>query len=378
MENDSLPVNSGVESPLDRLTMIALRSQETASRALRQPDGDSAAIGALPAKVTRASLYLGFDSAGDPVALAAPAGTTAVTAFMATVLDDTTAAAARTTLGAAASADVLALAGGTMTGSILGAEGAAVTSAATTDIWAVSDGDTVHVTGTVTITSFGTAPQAGCWKKVVFDDALTLTHGANLFINNAAGNITTAANDWAFVYADTTTQMDVLFFKANGQSNATSLTLGTEQASTSGTSIDFTGIPAGTKHIVIMFVGVSTNGTSNLLVQIGDSGGVETATYVSSAETSASRSSSTAGFIATDTLEAAQTVYGTITLSLENSAGFTWVATGSVIANGGTATRGNSSAGSKSTSAELDRVRITTVNGTDAFDAGAVNIQYAK
>ncbi len=103
----------------------------------------------------------------------------------------------------------------TMSGaSIIEAEGAAVASAATTNIWA-TDGNTVHVTGTTTITSFGTAPQAGAWMKVIFDGALTLTHGANLSLPGSA-NITTAADDFAFVYADTTTQLDVVYFKKDG------------------------------------------------------------------------------------------------------------------------------------------------------------------
>src|SRR3990167_771747 len=97
VENDPLPVISGVENPLNKLTMIAQRIHELITRSLRQPDGDSANIAALPAKVTRASKYLTFDAAGDPIAAAAPADTTAVSAFMATVLDDTTAAAARAT-----------------------------------------------------------------------------------------------------------------------------------------------------------------------------------------------------------------------------------------------------------------------------------------
>ena len=104
--------------------------------------------------------------------------------------------------------------GGSFAGSIIQAEGAAVASAATTNIWA-NDGDTIHITGTTTITSFGTAPQAGAWKKVIFDGALTLTHGANLSLPGSA-NIITAAGDIAFVYADTTTQFDVLYFKKNG------------------------------------------------------------------------------------------------------------------------------------------------------------------
>lgn len=94
-------------------------------------------------------------------------------------------------------------------------EGAAVASAATTNIWADA-GRTLHITGTTTITSFGTAPHFGAWKKVIFDGALTLTHGANLNLPGAA-NITTAAGDMAFVYADTTTQFDVLYFRASGK-----------------------------------------------------------------------------------------------------------------------------------------------------------------
>src|SRR3989304_1039623 len=52
--------------------------------------------------------------------------------------------------------------------------------------------------------------------------------------------------------------------------------LGTEQATTSGTSVDFTGIPAGTKQIIVTVEGVSTNGTGAIKIQLGDSGGVET------------------------------------------------------------------------------------------------------
>lgn len=101
VENDPMPAES-IEAALDYQTMLNQRTRDIAARCLQQPEGDSATIDRLPSKVDRASQYLGFDSDGDPIALAAPANTTAVSAFMATVLDDTTAAAARTTLGAVA------------------------------------------------------------------------------------------------------------------------------------------------------------------------------------------------------------------------------------------------------------------------------------
>ena len=149
--------------------------------------------------------------------------------------------------------------------------------------------------------------------------------------------------------------------------------LGTQQASTSGTSIDFTGIPAGTKRITVMFVGVSTNGTSALLVQVGDAGGFETTGYLSGAQAGTTLLESTAGFLATHASVAAQTNNGKVVLSLENSSAFTWTSSGNVLLTGnGVAVSG----GSKSLSAELTQVRITTVNGTDAFDAGAINVSY--
>lgn len=96
----------------------------------------------------------------------------------------------------------------TMSGkSLWFAEGADVASAATADIW-TTDGNTLHVTGTTGISSFGTAPQAGAWKLLIFDGAVTLTHGANLNLPDAA-DYTTYAGQMVLVYADTTTQFDV-------------------------------------------------------------------------------------------------------------------------------------------------------------------------
>lgn len=94
-------------------------------------------------------------------------------------------------------------------------EGADVAAATTTDIW-VTDGNTRHITGNTTITSFGTAPQAGARMKLIFDGTPQLTQGANLNLNAGGSNITIEAGDWAEVYADTTTQFDVVVHRKSG------------------------------------------------------------------------------------------------------------------------------------------------------------------
>jgi hypothetical protein len=155
---------------------------------------------------------------------------------------------------------------------------------------------------------------------------------------------------------------------------------GTVQNSTSGTSIDFTGIPSGVKRITVMFNGVSTNGTSILLVQLGDSGGIETTSYVSqvasvfSSTNNTTRGSSfTTGFgLYGNPSDATYAFTGV--LSIFNITGTTFLASGSSLES--TNPSASTLSGSKTLSATLDRVRITTVGGTETFDAGSINILY--
>jgi hypothetical protein len=153
------------------------------------------------------------------------------------------------------------------------------------------------------------------------------------------------------------------------------ITSGTAVASTSGTSIDFTGLPSWIKRITVMFQGVSTNGTSNLRIQIGG-GSVETSGYAGStfgsAVTSVTNASFTSGFDFNDGASAASTRSGSLVIL--NISSNLWVATG-IIGQTDQA-RTSFTSGNKTTAATLDRVRITTANGTDTFDAGTVNILY--
>jgi hypothetical protein len=151
------------------------------------------------------------------------------------------------------------------------------------------------------------------------------------------------------------------------------LVSGTAVASTSGTSIDFTGIPSWVKRITVMFSGVSTNGTSLVQIQLG-AGSVATSGYLASATNNAAASiatvASTAGF-AINSAAAANSFAGQLVFSLISGNG--WVALGS-FSNGGSNVF--TTAGGITLGGTLDRVRVTTVNGTDAFDAGSINIMY--
>jgi hypothetical protein len=155
------------------------------------------------------------------------------------------------------------------------------------------------------------------------------------------------------------------------------ITSGTAVASTSGTSIDFTSIPSWVKRITVMFAGVSTNGTSNILIQLGDSGGVEVTGYLGDGFTGAGGAvdnlNYTSGFgIGRGNQAAASLSHGNFTIA--NLSGNTWTIFGAI--GQSTSATMNLTAGSKELSATLDRVRITTVSGTETFDAGSINILY--
>lgn len=157
------------------------------------------------------------------------------------------------------------------------------------------------------------------------------------------------------------------------------LTTGTSVATTSGTSIDITGIPSWARKIVLTMAGVSTSGTSLVMVQIGDSGGVETSGYSGSGATSSSGVTSSTSHSAGFTLEAggaftaASVRSGHVTLVLCDASN-TWVLSGVTALSAGNVV--SQAAGHKQLSAALDRVRLTTVGGADTFDAGAINILY--
>ena len=141
----------------------------------------------------------------------------------------------------------------------------------------------------------------------------------------------------------------------------------------SGTSVDFTDIPSWAKRITVMFQGISSNGTSPKIIQIGNSGGIETSGYVSgSIKIDVNNGLNFTSGFAINSQAAADVLSGTYLLTLQNPVNNGWVGFGclsgnaNVLGGGGKASMANA----------LDRIRITTVNGTDTFDAGTINILY--
>lgn len=155
------------------------------------------------------------------------------------------------------------------------------------------------------------------------------------------------------------------------------LTLATAVATTSGTVVDFSGIPSTVKRITVMFNGVSTNSNSSpIQIQLG-SGSIDATGYISSSGVtldtpSYGALSSTTGFLITGSgFEAAGLYSGSAILTLMGSN--IWVmqsCLGAILSS-----RTFFSGGSKTLSGILDRLRVTT-NGTHLFDAGSINIMY--
>jgi hypothetical protein len=156
------------------------------------------------------------------------------------------------------------------------------------------------------------------------------------------------------------------------------LTMATAVATTSGTSIDFTGIPSWVKRITVILNGVSTNGTANIFLYLGDSGGFETSNYTVNSFLTTSAGGISATF-PTGSPNAFVWFCGNAANAntghwiLTNISGNIWIATHQGLSS---ITNYVAGAGLKTLSDTLTQIRLTTANGTDTFDAGEVNIMY--
>jgi len=416
------------EDALDRLKMEAQELLDRADRTLRQPTADLGNITTLPTVADRKSKYLSFDASGNPVASSGTTSAFVVTPFMETVLDDANAAAARNTLGLTNQRLWCGTATGTANALVL--TPAVAAEALTTGLELVFKSSASANTGATTIAVSGlvvTPVQANGaaliagniaaskWYRVTFDGTnfqleavgsiyaifqLVLAKGDWLLgtAANTLAKLTVGANDtfpiaasgettgvkWGTVNSftedtapDTNADYVVTYDTSAATSKkvllglATGLTLTAETATTSGTTIDFTGIPAWVKRITVLFEGVSQSSADTIGIQLGDAGDIEAAGYVSSVvninTATPGHASATDRFLVCSTTGTGDVVSGAFTISLKDAANFTWIADGTVKR----VTTGTSiSAGDKSLSAALTRFRLLTAGST--FDAGSI------
>jgi hypothetical protein len=216
---------------------------------------------------------------------------------------------------------------------------------------------------------------AGTPNKIrLYDDAASNLYGFNIssgaleIIAGTSGNIVSYTNGSERMRIDGSGIV-------TGTAGNLMLVQSTSQATTSGTSKDFTSIPSWVKKITVMFNGVSSSGSSLYQIQLGTSGGIVSTGYTAySGQTpSATGVTATTGMIMAFA-GASIPRYGSMTLY--NFTGNTWVNSHAAGALSASVGYGNCGGGSIALAAALTTVRLTTVNGTDTFNAGSVNILY--
>lgn len=160
------------------------------------------------------------------------------------------------------------------------------------------------------------------------------------------------------------------------QHAASVISLGTQQATTSGTFKDFTAIPSWARQVTVAFQSVSTNGTADILVQLGAGGTPTTSGYTG--QSAFSWSGGTGTTTSADGIPVFNNDPGFLHfghLTFLNVNGNDWLASGH-FATGGSYQGATVSSGVIQLSGVLDNLRVLTANGTDAFDAGSVNIAW--
>jgi hypothetical protein len=216
---------------------------------------------------------------------------------------------------------------------------------------------TTAVTGTLPVANGGTGATSLTSNNVIIGNG---TSAVQFVAPGTSGNVLTSnGTSWA------------------STAIPAQLTRQTAVDTTSGTSIDFTGIPSTAKRIAIVLNQVSTSGSSNIIIQIGDSGGIETSDYstmttwcVFNTNLQSTASITNGWAVAIQNASSYQT---SGILTLYNISGNIWVGNG--IASAGS-TANNMFSGTKTLSATLTQLRLTTANGTDTFDSGSATVLY--
>ena len=217
------------------------------------------------------------------------------------------------------------------------------------------------------------------WITVGTLDATFSVGGLTAIANGGTGAVTAAAALAALLPSQTGNSGKALTTDGTTATWGTIATLqsGIAVASTSGTSIDFTGIPSSAKRIKVMLKGVSLSGTALIRFRLGTSGGVVTTGYLGAGSiigAGTGTANQNAGFDVYHNSPSAASIYhGAIDFALVEASSNSWAAHGVFSLSSAAITF--TTAGSLALSSALTSVRVTT-SGADTFDAGTINILY--
>lgn len=344
---------AALNQQLDSLVAIAADLDDRIDRSIHLPDEDPTDITfELPVQSLRAGKYLAFGLDGDVVLTSGTTSTIIVSTFAETFLDDTTGAGVLNTLGVTSTpAELNKLDGVTLTltdyntltasaaelnlldgKSLSGVDAEIITGTAG------ADGDIVQWNADGDLVSYGAATQLQATWEAGVGTTESLISPAKV-----------AAAIAARVHEDG------------------------EDATTSGTSHDFTGIPAGVNEIDIFLDSVSANGTDDFLIQIGTGGTPTTTGYYSLSTNFTTNATSTSSF----TMRTATAASAfTISMRLCRVPGTNkWQSSHSGVADGATPIiAGN---GYVTLAGPLDNIRLRT-STTNTFDAGTWSIRCRK
>jgi hypothetical protein len=241
---------------------------------------------------------------------------------------------------------------------------------------------TISNTTIINPTISGALIVSNTMNSSVITSGTTITTSTTSFTGSGSGGATTITSSGVTgtiqvgqVLSGTGIASGASITAINGSTITLSLAnTGTVSGTITVVGVDFLSIPSWVKRITVMLYGVSTSGGSPVQIQLGTSSGATTSGYVGNWFNAGSYNSISTGFTVASggTGGAAAVRYAVYTFV--NITGNTWAASGtSADVPSGTS---SALAGAVPLAATLGRVRITTVNGTDTFDAGSINILY--
>jgi hypothetical protein len=267
-----------------------------------------------------------------------------------------------------------------------GGTGASTDTGARTALSAAKSGANSDITSITGLTTPLTIAQGGTGTASTTFANLTTNVTGTLPVANGGTGATTLTSGSVIVGAGTSTPTFVaptttgnVLFTTNGTSwsSTPKITSATAQATTSGTNIDFTSIPSWVKRITVLFNGVSTSSSSQVQVRIG-AGSIQATGYLSTSWQGGSGDSGsiyTTGF-GIDASSGSSAWLRTGQLVITNISGNIWIGAGVIARQPGVSDAVWALGGNVTLSGTLDRLTITTTNGTDTFDAGSINIMY--